>query len=113
MGGGVNGASPVITDVSWEAAPDCVSGESSNVTITVTATDPDTSAGNLTYNGSVSGCTGAIDAAVSGINCPNVAPYPGAVIVSDSDGNDSTPVSFTVGVCTSDSCTGNPSSCRF
>jgi hypothetical protein len=61
--------------------------------------------------GSVGGCIGAIDAAVSTISCPNVAPYPGTVMVSDPDGNDSVPVAFTVGVCETDSCTTDPDTC--
>ena len=73
--------------------------------MTITATDPDTDVGALIYSGSVGGCIGPIDAAVSTISCPNVAPYPGTVMVSDPDGNNSTPVAFDVGICETDSCT--------
>jgi hypothetical protein len=97
--------------VAWEATADCASGQQSDVVVTVTATDPDTDAGDLIYSGSVSGCIGGIDAAVSTISCPNVAPYPGTVMVSDPDGNDSTPVAFDVGICETDSCTTDPDTC--
>jgi hypothetical protein len=110
-GGSGDGVTPAITMVAWAAASNCTNGELSDVVVTVTATDPDTAPGDLIYSGSVGGCTGAIDAAVSTISCPNVAPYPGTVMVSDPDGNDSVPVAFTVGVCDTDSCTTDPDTC--
>jgi hypothetical protein len=73
--------------------------------ITVVAVDTDTAPGDLIYNGSVGGCTGSIDAEVSTIRCPNVAPYPGNVVVSDPDGKQSAPVAFDIGICDSGSCT--------
>jgi hypothetical protein len=97
--------------VAWEATADCTSGVPSDYTVTVTATDPDTDAGDLIYSGSVAVCTGPIDASVSTINCPNAAPYPGTVIVSDPDGNSSTPVAFDIRVCETDSCTTDPDTC--
>jgi hypothetical protein len=110
--GGAGGDSPpTITMLAWQASPVCLQSEQSEVVVTVTATDPDTDVAALTYRGSVSGCTGAIDAAVSTVGCPNVAPYPGTVMVSDPDGNDSTPVSFRIGVCESGSCTTAPDTC--
>lgn len=106
-GGG--GSGPAITAVAWDATVDCTRNERSDVIVTVTATaaDPDT----LIYSGSVSGCDGAIDAAVSMISCPNVSPYPGTVTVSDPDGNMSTPVAFDVPVCDSGGCTTDPDTC--
>ncbi|MBW2190911.1 MAG: hypothetical protein DRH23_05165 [Deltaproteobacteria bacterium] len=109
--GGGDGSTPTITAVAWEAAGDCAAFQSSDVVVTVTAPDPDTDAGDLIYSGSVSGCEGPIDAAVSTISCPNVASYPGTVMVSDPDGNDSTPVAFTVPICESGSCTTDPDTC--
>jgi len=109
-GGGV-GSSPTITGVSWEAASGCAQGTRSDVVVTVTATDPDTAAADLIYTGSVGGCSGPIDADVSTISCPNVAPYPGTVIVSDPDGHESAAVAFTVGVCETKSCTTDPDTC--
>ena len=110
-GGSGDGSTPTITAVAWEAAADCTSGVLSDYIVTVTATDPDTAAGDLLYGGSVTGCQGSIDAAVSTISCPNVRPYPGTVMVSDPDGNNSTPVVFNVGVCETESCTTDPDTC--
>ena len=110
-GGSGDGVMPTITMVAWAAAANCTNSEQSDVVVTVTATDPDTAAGDLIYSGSVGGCTGGIVAAVSTISCPNVSPYPGTVMVSDPDGNDSVPVAFTVGVCDTDSCTTDPDTC--
>jgi len=105
-GSGGSGAAdgPTITMVAWAATPDCASFVRSDYIVTVTATDPDTAAGDLIYSGGVESCGGSIDAAVSTISCPNAAPYPGTVTVSDPDGNNSA-VAFTVGVCETASCT--------
>jgi hypothetical protein len=110
-GGSGEGSAPTITMVAWEATADCTSGVPSDYTVTVTASDPDPDAGDLLYGGSVTGCQGSIDAAVSTISCPNVRPYPGTVMVSDPDGNNSTPVVFNVGVCETESCTTDPDTC--
>lgn len=107
--GGDAGVAPTITMVAWETTPTC-SG-ASDYTVTVSVTDPDTNARDLVFSGSVGGCTGSLDAAVSTINCPNVAPYPGTVMVTDDDGNESTPVAFDIGVCESSSCTTDPNTC--
>ena len=109
--GGADGSVPTITMVAWEATANCARGQRSDVVVTVTANDPDTDAGDLIYSGSVGGCDGPIDAAVSTISCPNVAPYPGTVMVTDPDGNNSTPVAFDVGICETDSCTTDPDTC--
>ncbi len=105
--GGAGGGDgiPKIEMVSWEAEPDCAQGTTSDVVVTVVAVDSDTASEDLIYSGSVSGCSGAINAEVSTIRCPNVAPYPGTVMVSDPDGNDSAPVAFDVGICESGTCT--------
>jgi hypothetical protein len=59
----------------------------------------------------VGGCNGPLDGATSTITCPNVSPYPGTVMVTDGDGNESTPVAFTIGVCESSDCTTDPNTC--
>jgi hypothetical protein len=110
-GGSGAGSTPTITMVAWAAAAGCVTSQPSDVVVTITAIDADTDAGDLIYSGSVGGCEGPINAAVSTISCPNVRPYPGTVMVSDPDGNDSIPVAFTVGVCDTDSCTTDPDTC--
>jgi hypothetical protein len=107
-GGGGTGSTPTITMVAWEATADCMTNVRSDVVITVTATDGDTSAADLIYRVDVSGCGGPIGAAVSTVSCPNVAEYPGTVIVSDPDGNNSTPVTFPVPVCDSGNCADDP-----
>ena len=109
--GGAGSSTPTITMVGWEAAAGCAQGEPSDVVVTITAIDSDTDAGDLIYSGSVVGCEGPIDAVASTISCPNVAPYPGTVMVSDPDGNNSTPVTFTIGICETDSCTTDPDTC--
>jgi hypothetical protein len=91
--------------VAWEATPDCTRNTGSDFIVTVTATG----SGSLIYSGSVSGCTGAIDAAVSTINCPNFAPYPGTVMVANAAGNDT--VAISIGICETDSCTTDPDTC--
>jgi len=96
MGGG---AAPVITMVEWSTGGDCAQFTASDYTVIVTATDADSAQMDLVYAGSVENCSGAIDAATSVIRCPNAAPYPGNVVVSDGDGNDSAPVNFTIDVC--------------
>jgi hypothetical protein len=108
---GGNGAAPEVTDVAWTAAADCTRGTTSDVVITVTASDPDTNETDLIYSGSVTGCAGAINAAISTVSCPNAATYGGTVMVSDPGQNDSIPVSFDVPVCASGSCTEAPTSC--
>ncbi|MGB3051025.1 MAG: hypothetical protein WBB42_08495 [Polyangiales bacterium] len=93
-GGSEGGAAPVITKVEWSTPSGCVDGTVSDYTVTVTA---DSDAMDPVYNGSVTGCTGDIDAMISVIKCPNAADYVGSVVVSDGNGSDS--VSFTIGVC--------------
>ncbi len=109
--GGGDGSTPTITMVAWEATPDCARNQRSNYVITVTATDPDTAADDLIYNGSVFGCDNPIDAAVSTISCPNIALYQGMVTVEDPDTNESTLVAFDIDVCETASCTTDPDTC--
>jgi hypothetical protein len=110
-GGSGGGSTPTITMVAWAAAAGCVTPQRSDVVVTITAADGDTDVGDLIFSGSVGGCDGPINAAVSTISCPNVAPYPGTVMVSDPDGNQSTPVAFSVGICKTASCTTDPDTC--
>ncbi len=88
---------PSITAVTWAHAPGCVAGVASDVTVTITAVDPNTPLQNLTYSGSVTGCTGSITGAVSTINCPQVMAYPGTVTVADEEAhNDMMAISIDV-----------------
>ena len=105
--GGMNGGGqpPQITSVEWAPSGNCTSGVASDYTVTVTATDPDSDPMELIYDGSVMGCSGAIDDVESTIICPNAAPYNGSVVVEDGDGNVSTRVNFTIGICDSGSVT--------
>ena len=107
--GGDGSGGPTITMVAWETAAVC--DGATDYTVTITVSDPDTDPADLVFSGSVGGCTGPLDAAVSVINCPNVAPYPGTVMVTDDDGNESTPVAFDIGVCETSSCTTDPDTC--
>lgn len=105
--GGGMGAAPVITDIAWAPVGSCAQGTPSDYTVTVTATDADNDAMELTYAGSVTACNPAITAADSTIGCPNNAPYAGTVTVSDPDSNEAVG-SFTVSVCETASCSGTP-----
>lgn len=98
-------AAPAITRVDWAPVGDCSSGVRTDYTVTVSATDSDSAASELIYSGSVSGCTGQIDAETSTLSCPNVAPYGGMASVQDADGNRSASVEFTIGVCDTGSLT--------
>ena len=95
--------------VAW-ATSNCSQGTASEYVITVTVTDPDTDAGDLTFDGSVVGCFGQIDAVVSTITCPNVAPFAGTITVMDPQ-NNMDQVSFQIGICESSSCTTDPDTC--
>jgi hypothetical protein len=100
------GFRPQIMLVEWKPSESCSPGSSaSDYTVTVSATDPDSDPMTFTYEGSVSGCLGQIDAMVSTITCPNSAAWPGSVMVFDGDGNVSDPVNFQMGLCKSGSVT--------
>ena len=111
-GSGGGGESPIVTMLEWDTAADCTAGVGSAYMITVTAEDADTPSQDLSYDGSVRGCTGEIDDVTSTVDCPNAAPYAGTVVVTDEKGNPSNTVSFTIGVCDQDqSCTTDPDTC--
>jgi len=97
-GGGGGGESPVISRVEWDSGGGCSAGTRGDVAITVTATDADTPAGDLTFSGSVGGCTGTIDAATTTLSCPHAAPYSGSVTVTDPEANSDT-ANFSFGPC--------------
>jgi hypothetical protein len=94
-GGG--GQAPMITKVAWEPVGDCSTGTESDHEITVTVED-DSPTDQLTFSGSVTSCTGNLDAAVSTVTCPQAAPYNGEVTVADPDGNEDM-ATFTFGPC--------------
>lgn len=83
----VPGESPVISQVSWTTPAACEMFTASGYTFTIDVTDADTVAGDLTYSGSVAGCTGVINANPATITCPNAAPYGGGVTVTDPEGH--------------------------
>jgi hypothetical protein len=91
-------AAPEITEVAWAPVGDCTAGTESDMEVTVTVTDADTDAGDLSFSGSATGCTGTFDAATSTITCPQAAPYASTVTVEDPEGNMDT-MTFTIGVC--------------
>jgi len=102
--GGMNtGEAPVITMVAWAPVDACTPATRSSYTVTVTATDADSGAAELIYDGSVTGCNGQIDDVTSTISCPNAASYGGMVVVEDGDGHVSNTVNFTIAVCATDS----------
>jgi len=97
-GGGGTGQAPVITKVTWMQTPGCAQGVRSPVTIQVTVTDADTDLSMLTYSGSVSSCSGAIDSDSVQVSCPQLAGYAGSVKVTDPEGNSDT-MPFAFGPC--------------
>lgn len=86
-GGGGGGASPDITQVSWAHAQPCNQGTPGDVTVSMTVVDDDTSQDELTFSGTVPGCSGEVDANPAVLTCPNAAPYTGTVAVQDPEGN--------------------------
>ncbi len=84
--------------IAWAPDGACSGGVSSDFTITVTATDSDTTPENLTFSGSVSGCSGSLSAAASTITCPNAGTYSGSVTVTDPEDN-SDMEAFSFGPC--------------
>lgn len=103
-GCGENGDSgaPAVTQVSWApiilGGVPCERGTASPYAINVIATGSD-----LTYNGSVAGCEGAIEAFTVAVFCPNTRAYDGVVTVTDGNGVESEPFEFTILVCESGS----------
>ena len=98
-GGGGGGQAPVISMVHWEPAGACSAGVTSNFTITTTVTDPDTDVSMVTLNGVVTSCTPApFTGKTQTIRCPNLAPYPGTITVTDPQGNKDT-ATFTINIC--------------
>ncbi|MFQ5703980.1 MAG: hypothetical protein ACE5HT_08155 [Gemmatimonadales bacterium] len=91
-------APPVISMVEWMHASGCTANTATDVTIITTVTDADTPAGNLTFTGGVSNCTGSINAATATVNCPEAASYSGNVTVTDPE-NNSASKSFTMSPC--------------
>ena len=81
------GEAPVISEVTWTFAEGCAANEASEVVIAITATDAETAAADLEFSGSVTGCTGSIDANPATLTCPNAATYNGTVTVTDMDGD--------------------------
>jgi hypothetical protein len=94
---GSGNAAPVISRVRWMPAAGCTAGVSSDFAFVIEATDAETP-GELTYDGSVSSCTGRLDRAMDSVTCPNVSPYLGSVTVRDPQGAMAM-LSFTVSPC--------------
>jgi hypothetical protein len=77
----------------------CVMNTGSEVTLAITASDPDTDAAMLMYETTAVGCTTQSDGAETILLCPQVAPYGTTVTVTDPEGNDDS-IMFQIGVCT-------------
>lgn len=86
-GGGGGGTSPDLTEVSWAHAQPCTQGTAGEVTVTMTVVDDDTPQADLTFSGTIPGCSGEVDANPATLTCPNAAPYTGTVNVTDPEGN--------------------------
>jgi hypothetical protein len=85
---GPGGSPPEITQVKWTKVGACTASVSSGFTVEATVTDPDTSADQLTFQGTLSGCTpSGWSTRVTTITCPNVSPYNGQIVVRDPQGN--------------------------
>lgn len=95
---------PIIAMVEWTHTPGCSVGTASDVMIVVTVTDADAPANMLTYSGSVTACTGAIDAMTSSVSCPQLVAYASTATVTDADNNSDT-LNFSIDACIDGSAT--------
>lgn len=86
-GGGATGEAPDISQVAWVYDTPCTLNQPSDVVVTVTVTDADTAAGDLTFSGSVAGCNPAVSSNPATLTCPNAAPYDGTITVTDPESN--------------------------
>jgi hypothetical protein len=94
---------PRVTKVAWTHGTGCTAGTMHDVTITATVLDSDTAQTMLTFDGSSTDCTGTMTTNPStGIQCPELAPYPWTLTVSDPQGH-SDSVAFTISPCVDDS----------
>ncbi|MCC6999001.1 MAG: VWA domain-containing protein [Deltaproteobacteria bacterium] len=87
--GGVDAATaaPVITRVSWSPSASCTPIFTNEYVVSTTVIDIDTALANLSYSGSVAGCTGSINSASSTVNCGSSPGGNGSVLVTDPQGN--------------------------
>jgi hypothetical protein len=86
-GGGMAGG-PTIDSVTWTNPPGCTAGMGGDVNVTISVSDPDNDASEITLSGLVIGCTGDLNAASVTLVCPNAATYNGTVNAVDPDGNE-------------------------
>jgi len=86
-GGTGGGEPPTIDYVKWTWPTNCVQFQPSTVTLEVGASDDDTNSGDLTYSGSVDGCTPDISMATQTLSCDNFSLTFGSVTVRDPQGN--------------------------
>ena len=93
---------PTINSISWATSTPCTGGTTSTYTITWDVDDPDTASDNLTYSGSIGGCSGTVTSNPDTITCPNFAPYTGTLTVTDDTGLADSQ-SITIGVCSTGS----------
>ncbi len=98
-GGGTGDETLSISRVAWDSGSGCSNGTSSDVTITVTLAGGGTT--SPTVSGTVTGCTGSLNALETTVNCPHVATYNGTVTVTAGAATDTAQFSF--GPCESDS----------
>jgi hypothetical protein len=100
-GDGGGDGKPVITRVTWSTPDSCRSGTASVYTVAIMATDSNTASDQLTFTGTLTGCTPGITAATQMITCPNTGSYLGRVTAKDPEGNESPMFTFTVSPCSS------------
>ena len=95
-GGSGGGGSELSVQVLWGPVGPCEQGMASSYEVEVVPMNQD---GEVTIVGSVGGCTGDIvTTEVNELDCPNNAPYPGTVTVTD-EGGGMVSVAFTIEVC--------------
>ena len=103
-GGSGGGGTELSIEVSWAPALplECEQGTPSEYLVEIAPTNQ---VGEVTITGSVSSCSPGLTTELNEIECPNNAPYPATVTVTD-EGGGSVTVQFTVEVCGEGSVTG-------
>ena len=87
-------SAPTITQVEWSPVGSCNSRRVSKMRVVVTVEDPDTASADLSFEGSVSGCSlqgrdfgPVLQNSRTEILCHHVSVHNGLIMVADPEGN--------------------------
>ena len=97
-GSGSSGPGAPALSVSWTHALPCTPGVTSNVEVTLDASDDQDDPASLGYSGSVASCSPSLSGPSNTLSCPQLAPYRSTATVTDSDGLTDT-VDFSISPC--------------